>query len=86
MFSSMIATSHPIKYSKQHRGWGHSDYQSAIELALEANVKKLVLFHHAPERKDSDMVKLMIRCQDFINEKNVDLEIETAKENSLPAL
>ena len=70
----------------KHRGWGHSDYQSAIDLALKANVKKLVLFHHAPERKDSDMIKLTILCQDLIKEKNADLEIETAKENSVLVL
>jgi len=70
----------------EHRGWGHSDYQSAINLALEANVKKLVLFHHAPERKDSDMIKLTILCQDLIKGKNVDLEIEAAKENSVLVL
>jgi len=70
----------------KHRGWGHSDYQSAIDLALKANVKKLVLFHHAPERKDSDMIKLTILCQDLIKEKNADLEIEAAKENSVLVL
>ena len=70
----------------EHRGWGHSDYQSAIDLALKANVKKLVLFHHAPERKDSDMIKLTILCQDLIKGKNVDLEIEAAKENSVLVL
>jgi len=70
----------------EHRGWGHSDYQSAINLALKANVKKLVLFHHAPERKDSDMIKLTILCQDLIKGKNVDLEIEAAKENSVLVL
>jgi phosphoribosyl 1,2-cyclic phosphodiesterase len=70
----------------EHRGWGHSDYQSAIDLALKANVKKLIFFHHAPERKDSDMIKLTILCQDLIKGKNVDLEIEAAKENSVLVL
>jgi len=49
-------------------------------------VKKLVLFHHAPERKDSDMIKLTILCQNLIKEKSADLEIETAKENSVLVL
>jgi len=70
----------------KHRGWGHSDHQSAIDLALKANAKKLVLFHHAPERKDSDMIKLTILCQDLIKEKSADLEIEAAKENSVLVL
>ena len=70
----------------QHKGWGHSDYQSAIDLAIKAQVKKLVLFHHAPERKDSDLVKIAILCQDFIKEKGISLDIEAARENSVLVL
>ena len=66
-----------------HTGWGHTDYQSAIHLALEAGVKKLILFHHAPERKDSDLIKIAILCQDYLEEKHSGLEIEPAKENSV---
>jgi phosphoribosyl 1,2-cyclic phosphodiesterase len=70
----------------QHKGWGHSDYQSAIDLAVKAQVKKLVLFHHAPSRKDSDLVKIAILCQDFIKEKGISLDIEAARENSVLVL
>jgi phosphoribosyl 1,2-cyclic phosphodiesterase len=66
----------------RHRGWGHSDYLSAIELALRAHVKKLILFHHAPERKDSDMIKIVILCQDLVKAKDGALHIEAAKESS----
>jgi phosphoribosyl 1,2-cyclic phosphodiesterase len=66
-----------------HRGWGHSDYQSAIDLALNAHAKKLLLFHHAPERKDSDVIKITILCQDLAKKKDSNLEIEAAKENSV---
>jgi phosphoribosyl 1,2-cyclic phosphodiesterase len=70
----------------RHRGWGHSDYQSAIDLALKAHVKKMVLFHHAPERKDSDVVKITILCQDLAKKKDSNLEIESAKEDSVLVL
>ena len=33
-------------------GWGHSTYEDAVELAIEASVDRLVLFHHHPERTD----------------------------------
>lgn len=83
----LIHDSHyiPEEISK-HRGWGHSDYQSVIDLALKAHVKKLILFHHAPLRKDSDLVKIMILCQDLIRKRNSNLEIEAAKENSVSVL
>jgi phosphoribosyl 1,2-cyclic phosphodiesterase len=70
----------------RHRGWGHSDYQSALDLAVEAQVKKLVLFHHAPERRDSDVVKIGILCQDLAKKRDSNLEIEPAKENSVLVL
>jgi phosphoribosyl 1,2-cyclic phosphodiesterase len=33
-------------------GWGHSTWQEAIKVALAANVKKLVIFHHDPLHND----------------------------------
>lgn len=36
-------------------GWGHSTWQEAVKVAKEANVKKLVIFHHDPLHNDSFM-------------------------------
>jgi phosphoribosyl 1,2-cyclic phosphodiesterase len=33
-------------------GWGHSTWQQAVLLAKEANVKRLLLFHHDPAHDD----------------------------------
>ncbi len=35
----------------RRESWGHSTWESAVELAREANVKQLVLFHHGNEDK-----------------------------------
>jgi phosphoribosyl 1,2-cyclic phosphodiesterase len=67
----------------EHKGWGHSDYQSALDLALKAHVKKLILFHHAPERKDSDVTEITRTCKALIKARNSDLKIEAARENSV---
>jgi phosphoribosyl 1,2-cyclic phosphodiesterase len=67
----------------EHKGWGHSDYQSALDLALKAHVKKLILFHHAPERKDSDVTEITRACEALIKARNSDLKIEAARENSV---
>lgn len=37
------------------KGWGHSTWQKAIELAKTANVKTPVLFHHDPRRSDDEL-------------------------------
>ena len=36
-----------------HKGWGHSSWQQCVEVAKQANVKKLVLFHHSPGNNDA---------------------------------
>jgi phosphoribosyl 1,2-cyclic phosphodiesterase len=33
-------------------GWGHSTWQEAVKVAVAANVKKLVIFHHDPLHND----------------------------------
>lgn len=58
---------HDAQYSpeelKQKRGWGHSSWEQAIEVALQANVKKLALFHHDPEHDDSFLLGIEKECQ-----------------------
>ncbi|MDX1976774.1 MAG: MBL fold metallo-hydrolase, partial [Pseudanabaenaceae cyanobacterium bins.68] len=36
-------------------GWGHSTWQEAVKLAIAAQVKKLVIFHHDPLRTDEEL-------------------------------
>ena len=35
------------------RTWGHSTPEAAAQVALSANIKKLVLFHHDPYHNDA---------------------------------
>ena len=48
VFDSMYT---PEEYDS-HKGWGHSTWETACEIAIELNVKKLVLFHHEPNHSD----------------------------------
>ncbi len=48
----------PEEY-KSRPHWGHSRPDDAIEIAREANVKQLCLFHHAPMRSDDDNDKIL---------------------------
>jgi phosphoribosyl 1,2-cyclic phosphodiesterase len=43
---------------KKHIGWGHSSYKTAIDNALKAGVKKLICFHHDPQRSDEELATL----------------------------
>ena len=52
----------PAEYSgnglMSKKGWGHSTYEVGAEIAKRAGVKKLALYHHAPERDDKGIDKL----------------------------
>lgn len=48
---------------KRKKGWGHSSWQQAVEVALQANVKKLALFHHDPEHDDRFLLGVEKECQ-----------------------
>ncbi|WP_208997047.1 MBL fold metallo-hydrolase [Roseibium denhamense] len=38
-----------------YKGWGHSTWKKAVQLAKIANVKTPVLFHHDPRRTDDEL-------------------------------
>ncbi len=40
-------------------GWGHSSASEAVQLALEAGVRRLVLFHHDPSHDDETLDRLL---------------------------
>ncbi len=48
--------SHDAQYAeseyREKAGWGHSSWQRACGLALEASVNRLTLFHHDPDHDD----------------------------------
>jgi ribonuclease BN (tRNA processing enzyme) len=45
------------------KGWGHSTYEAGARLARKAGVKRLALYHHAPERDDEGIEKLVQRAK-----------------------
>ncbi|HEU4563963.1 MAG TPA: MBL fold metallo-hydrolase [Gemmatimonadaceae bacterium] len=64
-------------------GWGHSTVGDALALALEAGVERLILFHHAPERRDDEVDALLDECRAEIARRGNALEIEAAMEGGV---
>jgi phosphoribosyl 1,2-cyclic phosphodiesterase len=62
------------------RGWGHSTYDEAVELALEAEVERLVLYHHKPERSDDEVDRRADECRALAARRGGSLEIIAAAE------
>ncbi len=44
-------------------GWGHSTFDDAINVATQANVKRLAFFHHDPTRYDEELEQIEKDCQ-----------------------
>jgi phosphoribosyl 1,2-cyclic phosphodiesterase len=61
-------------------GWGHSTYEDAVELALEAEVKRLVLFHHHPERTDDAVDACVASCHALVAARGGGLDVLAAAE------
>jgi phosphoribosyl 1,2-cyclic phosphodiesterase len=59
---------HDAQYTEEelasHRGWGHSSYTQAIEVAEMAGVKQLAMTHHDPEHDDDFLTAIEKKCQD----------------------
>ena len=54
--------------------WGHSSYMDALNLAFEAGVKRLGLFHLNQERTDAQVDDIVKHCRQIIKEKNRTLD------------
>ncbi len=50
------------EYESSKRGFGHSTWSKGCNLAKRAGVSQLLLFHHAPERTDSQMEDIESRA------------------------
>jgi len=64
----------------EHKGWGHSSITQAVELALEAGVKQLALFHHDPDRTDAELDTLVAACDSAIERAGTGLCVFAATE------
>ena len=60
--------------------WGHSTIESAIDVAARAKVKRLVLFHHDPDRSDDALDHIGREAQRLGHERLAGLEVLVARE------
>jgi phosphoribosyl 1,2-cyclic phosphodiesterase len=67
------------EYNASRVGWGHSSYEHAINAAHSAGVKRLVLFHHDPNRTDAELQELELFYQGKVGGRTR-MEVEMARE------
>ena len=65
---------------KKHVGWGHGCVDDSVTLALQANVKKLCLFHHDPDHDDKRIDEFVKHARKLVLKRKSKLQIEAARE------
>lgn len=68
---------------ERRRGWGHSSWTDALDLAIAARVKRLILFHHDPDHSDSFLDSIGTAVQRRISDLGASLTCELAREGDL---
>jgi phosphoribosyl 1,2-cyclic phosphodiesterase/CheY-like chemotaxis protein len=70
--------------SKQ--GWGHSHYETVLDIMLAAEVKRCVLFHHDPARTDAELDRIVAHCHEIIRQRGASMECLGGEEGSVIVL
>ena len=58
------------------KGWGHSTYGMAVDVALDNQIGLLVLFHHDPDHTDEQIDRMWVRARQYMTEAARDLGVE----------
>lgn len=57
----------PDEYESK-REWGHSHYEKGCAIAQKAQVKKLLIMHHAPGRTDTELAQMEEAAQKYMRD------------------
>lgn len=68
------------EYRSQRIGWGHSPLSYAVDLAAEAGVRTLVLFHHDPAADDSRLDEQLERARTLMLKHGAPCRVRLARE------
>jgi phosphoribosyl 1,2-cyclic phosphodiesterase len=63
-----------------HRGWGHGCVDDVVDIALEAEVRRLFLFHHDPDHDDAQIAAMEARAQARVAERGGRTIVAAAQE------
>jgi phosphoribosyl 1,2-cyclic phosphodiesterase len=55
----------PEEYEACRRGWGHSHWREAVNIAMGSGAKDLILFHHDPDHHDSLIDKVVAEARNY---------------------
>ena len=61
-------------------GWGHSCIDDTVQLALQAKVKHLILFHHDPTHDDDAIDRLVEHARQLVVRQGGQMQVDAAAE------
>ncbi len=68
----------PEEY-KTKEGWGHNDYETALNTVIEANARRVRIFHHEPVHDDKMLDDLEKKCIEYAKERS-GIDVALARE------
>ena len=71
---------------EEMEGWGHSTFSQAVRLAEDAAVAELRFFHHAPDRPDDVLARIVAECQADLGRRGSPLLVAAATEGEALAV
>lgn len=78
----ILDTQYTDEEYKTHLGWGHGSLSTAISLAVDAGVRKLVLFHHDPRHDDATIDQMVQTARKMAAKHQGNLEVDGAREGA----
>jgi phosphoribosyl 1,2-cyclic phosphodiesterase len=78
----ILDTQYTDEEYQAHVGWGHGSISSCVSLALDAGVRKLILFHHDPTHDDQMIDKMVQTARKMAAKSENYLEVEGAREGA----
>jgi phosphoribosyl 1,2-cyclic phosphodiesterase len=78
----ILDTQYTDEEYQAHVGWGHGSLSTAISLAIDAGVRKLILFHHDPTHDDEMIDKMVQTARKLAAKSESYLEVEGAREGA----
>jgi phosphoribosyl 1,2-cyclic phosphodiesterase len=66
----------------EHRGWGHSTYEEAVRLGVQAGAKRLLLTHHDPRRTDKEVKHIVQQARRLVAGQRRAPKIDAAREGA----
>lgn len=76
----VIDSQYDAREYEHHVGWGHGCVDRVVELALQAQVKRLYLFHHDPNHDDAKVSDMVAHARKLVLARGAALQVEAAKE------